>query len=125
MKKASFTADFNDNLRDAFNEYIKYREQTGAKFTHKSTELLVDDIKHYRTMNTDDEIAELIKESIKNGWKGVFLDKLNKKNNNKGGYNNNGTTWKSTTINGTGDAPEESWTKIMSDAEQRDRDKNI
>lgn len=124
MKKSSFTADFNDNLRDAFNDYIKYREQTGAKFTHKSTELLVNDIKHYRTMNTDDEIAEIFKESIKNGWKGVFFDKLDKKNNNKGGYNN-GTTWKNATINGTGNALEESWEQLMSDAEQRDRDKNI
>lgn len=77
---------------ETWNEFLLMRKKAKAVPTDKARELLINDLDKFRAAGDDPN--EVINQSIKNGWKGLFPLKYN-------GGNGNGKNQQHTDDNGT------------------------
>lgn len=77
----------NNELREAYREFIKYRKQVKASLTEKGLELLIRKVNQLAPDSTSKQI-ELLENAIMNGWKSVWETKefIKPTNNKKTSY---------------------------------------
>ena len=70
----------NEELREAILEFIKFRKGIKSILTDRALTLLLRNLDKFA--KNDNEKIEIIKQSILNGWKGIFPLKIDPKQNN-------------------------------------------
>ena len=65
-------------VKDKLIDFLRYREEIKQPYTDSSTRILVKESFQQEQRHGTDAIVKLIEESIRNGWKGIYFDRLEK-----------------------------------------------
>lgn len=65
-------------VKEKLIEFLRYREEIKQPYTDSSTRILVKESFQQEQRHGTDAIVKLIEESIRNGWKGIYFDRLEK-----------------------------------------------
>jgi hypothetical protein len=63
-------------VKEKLIEFLRYREELKKPYPDSSTRILVKETFQQEQRHGTDAIVKLIEESIRNGWQGIFFDRL-------------------------------------------------